>query len=134
VPAVGAALDLGKAAEAYGAGSRYGFSSNGRRAEARRLPWLNDHATAFASTSSRLRSYGGRFEPADEGWGPRLAPKVIGHPRLAGHIAQSVIQDDFDLTIVNKMDLTTVSPCRSADVRAAAGLAVPVIPFAVNVV
>jgi protocatechuate 4,5-dioxygenase beta chain len=62
-------------------------------------------------------------------------PKVIGHPQLAGHIAQSVIQDDFDLTIVNKMDVDhglTVPlslmfgqpqrwPCR-------------VIPFAVNVV
>ena len=32
-------------------------------------------------------------------------PKVVGHPALAAHIAQSVIQDDFDLTIVNKMDV-----------------------------
>jgi protocatechuate 4,5-dioxygenase beta chain len=32
-------------------------------------------------------------------------PKVIGHPELASHIAQSVIQQDFDLTIVNKMDV-----------------------------
>ncbi len=30
---------------------------------------------------------------------------MIGHPELAAHIAQSVIQDDFDLTIVNKMDV-----------------------------
>ena len=29
----------------------------------------------------------------------------MGHPELAAHIAQSVIQDDFDLTIVNKMDV-----------------------------
>jgi protocatechuate 4,5-dioxygenase beta chain len=62
-------------------------------------------------------------------------PQVIGHPRLAAHIAQSVIQDDFDLTIVNRMDVDhglTVPlslmfgqpaawPCR-------------VIPLAVNVV
>jgi protocatechuate 4,5-dioxygenase beta chain len=32
-------------------------------------------------------------------------PKVVGHPELASHIAQSVIQQDFDLTIVNKMDV-----------------------------
>jgi protocatechuate 4,5-dioxygenase beta chain len=32
-------------------------------------------------------------------------PQVIGHPELASHIAQSVIQDDFDLTIVNRMDV-----------------------------
>jgi protocatechuate 4,5-dioxygenase beta chain len=43
------------------------------------------------------------FQPADEGWGPRPVPVVKGHPELAAHIAQSVIQDDFDLTIVNKM-------------------------------
>jgi protocatechuate 4,5-dioxygenase beta chain len=76
-----------------------------------------------------------KFEPADEGWGPRPVPGVNGCPDLAWHIAQSVIQDDFDLTIVNEMDVDhglTVPlslmfgqpdewPCR-------------VIPFAVNVV
>jgi aromatic ring-opening dioxygenase catalytic subunit (LigB family) len=30
---------------------------------------------------------------------------VQGHPEFAGHIAQAVIQQDFDLTIVNKMDV-----------------------------
>jgi protocatechuate 4,5-dioxygenase beta chain len=30
---------------------------------------------------------------------------VQGHPELASHIAHSVIQQDFDLTIVNKMDV-----------------------------
>ena len=30
-------------------------------------------------------------------------PEVIGHPDLAWHIAQSVILDEFDLTIVNEM-------------------------------
>ena len=78
---------------------------------------------------------GAEFQPADEGWGPRPVPTVHGHPELAAHIAQSVIQDDFDLTMVNKMDVDH-------------GLTVPlslmfgqpdawpckVIPFAVNVV
>ena len=76
---------------------------------------------------------------ADEGWGPRPVPKVVGHPELASHIAQSVIQDDFDLTIVNKMavdhGLTVplslmcgkLDPLRDA-------WPCPVIPFAVNVV
>ena len=45
------------------------------------------------------------FAPADEGWGPRPVPVVKGHSRLAWHIAQSVILDEFDLTIVNKMDV-----------------------------
>jgi len=30
-------------------------------------------------------------------------PTVYGHPEFASHIAQSVILDEFDLTVVNKM-------------------------------
>ena len=62
-------------------------------------------------------------------------PKVIGHPKLAAHIAQSVIQDDFDLTIVNKMDidhgLTVPLSLMCGQPQA---WPCPVIPFAVNVV
>ena len=74
------------------------------------------------------------FQPADEGWGPRPVPKVVGHPKLAAHIAQSVIQDDFDLTIVNKMDvdhgLTVPLSLMCGQPQA---WPCPVIPFAVNV-
>jgi protocatechuate 4,5-dioxygenase, beta chain len=72
---------------------------------------------------------------ADEGWGPRPVPNVVGHPALASHIAQSVIQDDFDLTIVNKMDvdhgLTVPLSLMCGQPKA---WPCPVIPFAVNVV
>jgi protocatechuate 4,5-dioxygenase beta chain len=97
----------------------------------------NDHATAFSLDMIPTFAIGtaASYQPADEGWGPRPVPVVQGHPELASHIAQSVIQDDFDLTIVNRMDVDhglTVPlslmcgqpdawPCR-------------VIPFAVNVV
>jgi protocatechuate 4,5-dioxygenase beta chain len=66
-------------------------------------------------------------------------PPVIGHPELAAHIAQSVIQDDFDLTIVNKMavDHGLTVPlslmCGQQDPLQGAWPC-PVIPFAVNVV
>ena len=67
--------------------------------------------------------------------GPRPVPPVKGHPVLASHIVQSVVLDEFDLTVVNKMEVDhglTVPltlmfgqpkewPC-------------PVIPIAVNVV
>ena len=60
---------------------------------------------------------------------------VIGHPELAAHIAQSVIQQDFDLTIVNKMDvdhgLTVPLSLMCGQPQA---WPCPVIPFAVNVV
>ncbi len=62
-------------------------------------------------------------------------PQVIGHPELAAHIAQSVIQQDFDLTIVNKMDvdhgLTVPLSLMCGQPQA---WPCPVIPFAVNVV
>lgn len=60
---------------------------------------------------------------------------IKGHPELASHIAQSVIQNDFDLTIINRMDVDhglTVPLsllCGQPDEWPC-----PVIPFAVNVV
>ena len=43
------------------------------------------------------------FQPADEGYGPRKVPPVQGHPELAWHLAESLILDEFDMTIVNEM-------------------------------
>ncbi len=45
------------------------------------------------------------YLPADEGWGARPVPPVKGHPELAWHVAQSLILNEFDMTIVNKMDV-----------------------------
>jgi hypothetical protein len=141
VPAIGAALDLGKTAEPYWQPvfKGYEFSKQWMKENKPDVIFLvyNDHATAFSLDLIPTFAIGtaAEFHPADEGWGPRPVPVVKGHPELASHIAQSVIQQDFDLTIVNKMDVDhglTVPlslmcgqpkewPC-------------PVIPFAVNVV
>lgn len=65
----------------------------------------NDHATAFDMNviPTFAIGCGEVFEPADEGWGPRPVPDVIGAPDLAWHIAQSLILDDFDMCIMNDM-------------------------------
>ena len=67
----------------------------------------NDHASAFSVEMIPTFALGcaAEFPPADEGWGPRPVPVVKGHPALASHIAQSVILDEFDLTICNKMEV-----------------------------
>ncbi|MBO9499909.1 MAG: protocatechuate 3,4-dioxygenase [Novosphingobium sp.] len=67
----------------------------------------NDHASAFDMNIIPTFAIGcaESFKPADEGWGPRPVPDVIGHPDLAWHIAQSLILDDFDMTIMNQMDV-----------------------------
>ena len=141
VPAIGAALDLGKSGEDYWKPvfAGYDFSRQWIRDNPPDVVFLvfNDHATAFSldMIPTFAIGTGASYAPADEGWGPRPVPTVEGHPELAAHIAQQVIQDDFDLTIVNRMDVDH-------------GLTVPlslmcgqpeawpfkVIPFAVNVV
>ena len=141
VPAIGAALDMGKSTEDYWKPvfAGYDFSKQWIKEQKPDVIFLvyNDHATAFSLELIPTFALGTatQFVPADEGYGPRPVPVVQGHPELASHIAQSVIQDDFDLTLVNKMDVDH-------------GLTVPlslmfgqpsawpckVIPFAVNVV
>jgi len=141
VPAIGVAMDLGKTAEPYWAPLFAGFEPSREWLKANRPDVVflvyNDHANAFSLEMIPTFAIGcaDEFIPADEGWGPRPVPKVIGHPGLAAHIAQSVIQQDFDLTIMNRMgvDHGLTVPlslmCGKADAWPCA-----VIPFAVNVV
>ena len=141
VPAIGAALDLGKSHEPYWQPvfKGYEFSKQWMKDNQPDVVFLvfNDHATAFSLEMIPTFAIGtaAEYQPADEGWGPRPVPKVVGHPELASHIAHSVIQDDFDLTIVNKMDvdhgLTVPLSLMCGQVDA---WPCPVIPFAVNVV
>ena len=141
VPAIGAALDLGKTQEPYWQPlfKGYEFSKQWMRENKPDVVFLvyNDHATAFSLELIPTFAIGcaAEYTPADEGWGPRPVPKVIGHPELASHIAQSVIQDDFDLTIVNKMDVDHgLTVPLSLMCGQAKEWPCPVIPFAVNVV
>ena len=141
VPAIGAAIDNGRTEEPYWKRVFSGFEKS-KEWMAQAKPDVviliyNDHASAFSVEMIPTFALGcaAEFPPADEGWGPRPVPVVKGHPELASHIAQSVILDEFDLTIVNKMEVDhglTVPmnllfgtpkewPC-------------PVIPLAVNVV
>ena len=141
IPAVGAAIDLGKTAEPYWQPVFEGYEFS-KKWIAEQKPDVvvlvyNDHASAFSLELIPTFAIGcaEAFPPADEGWGPRPVPVVEGYPELAWHIAQSTILDEFDMTIVNKMDVDH-------------GLTVPlslmygqpnawpckVIPLAVNVV
>ena len=141
IPAVGAAIDLGKTGEPYWQPVFKGYEFS-KRWMVEHMPDVvvlvyNDHASAFSLEVIPTFAIGCAdvFRPADEGWGPRPVPDVQGHPELAWHIAQSTILDEFDMTIVNRMDVDH-------------GLTVPmsllfgqpkawpckVIPLAVNVV
>jgi protocatechuate 4,5-dioxygenase, beta chain len=141
VPAVGAAVDLGKTQEPYWKPVFAGFEWT--KAWARdNIPDVvilvyNDHYSAFTPEVVPTFALGcaDEFAPADEGYGPRPVPVVKGYPELAAHLAQSLILDEFDLTLYYKLDVDH-------------GLTVPlslvygqpdewpvrVIPLAVNVV
>ncbi len=141
VPAIGAAIDLGKTKEPYWQPLFAGYEWSrqwiaGEKPDVVILVY-NDHASAFDMKIIPTFAIGcaESFKPADEGWGPRPVPTVQGHPDLAWHIAQSCILDEFDMTIINEMEVDH-------------GLTVPlsllfgqpdawpvkVIPLAVNVV
>ncbi len=141
VPAIGAAIDLGKTDEPYWQPlfAGYDFSKRWMRENRPDVIFLvyNDHANAFSLEVIPTFAIGtaAEFAPADEGWGPRPVPTVIGHPELASHIAQAVIQDDFDLTVVNRMDVDHgLTVPLSLMCGQPAAWPCPVIPFAVNVV
>jgi protocatechuate 4,5-dioxygenase, beta chain len=141
VPAIGAALDLGKTQEPYWAPlfKGYEYSKQWMADNTPDVIFLvyNDHATAFSLDIIPTFAIGtaAEFQVADEGWGPRPVPKVMGHPELASHIAHSVVQDDFDLTIVNKMDVDHgLTVPLSLMFGQPSAWPCPVIPFAVNVV
>ena len=65
----------------------------------------NDHASAFSLKNISTFGIGvaDKYEPADEGYGPRQVPACKGNAALSWHIAESLILDEFDMTITNEM-------------------------------
>jgi protocatechuate 4,5-dioxygenase beta chain len=141
IPAVGVAIDKGRTEEPYWA-PYFAKLPPLREWIAAADPDVcivvyNDHANAFSLELIPTFAMGmaERFAIADEGFGRRPVPDVMGHPELAWHLAESLILDEFDLTMVNEMEVDH-------------GLTVPlsvaygqpeawpckVIPLAVNVV
>jgi len=141
IPAIGAAIDHGRTQEPYWKPLFAGYDwTKGWAADHRPdvvILVYNDHMTAFTPEIVPTFALGcaDEFPPADEGYGPRPVPVVQGHPDLAAHLAQALILDEFDLTLLYKLDVDH-------------GLTVPlslvygqpdqwpvrVIPLAVNVV
>jgi protocatechuate 4,5-dioxygenase beta chain len=140
-PAIGAAVDLGKTDTDYWKPLFDGFKPS-REWMANTPPDVaiivyNDHNNAFdfSMIPTFAVGCGDEFIIADEGWGARPVPLVKGYPEMAAHLVQSLVLDEFDITIVNEMQVDH-------------GLTVPmsllwgqpdvwpvrVIPIAVNVV
>src|ERR1700684_1640228 len=144
VPAIGAAIDNGKTEEPYWKRVFSGFEKSQEWMRETKpdvaIIVYNDHASTFSVDLLPNFALGraAEFPPADEGWGPRPVPVVEGYPALASHIAQSVILDEFDLTICNKMEvdhgMTVPMNLLFGNVDKNSHWPCPVIPLAVNVV
>jgi protocatechuate 4,5-dioxygenase beta chain len=141
IPAVGATIDHGRTQEPYWKPLFDGYDWTKAWAK-EHVPDViilvyNDHASAFTPELVPTFALGcaDEFPPADEGYGPRPVPVVQGRADLAAHLAEGLILDEFDLTLMYKMEVDH-------------GLTVPlslvygqpdawptrVIPLAVNVV
>jgi len=111
VPAIGAAMDLMKTQEPYWSPLFDGYEkSRAWQKDAKPdvvILVFNDHATSLMLEVVPTFAIGcaEHYRPADEGWGARPVPVVQGDPELAAHIAENLIIDEFDMTILNDMDV-----------------------------
>jgi hypothetical protein len=67
----------------------------------------NDHATTFFFDHYPTFALGvsAQYPIADEGLGPRKVPPIRGHAPLARHIAHSLVNDEFDISIFQDLPL-----------------------------
>jgi protocatechuate 4,5-dioxygenase beta chain len=141
VPAIGVAMDKGISGNAYWEPLFKGYAP-AREWLARLAPDVaivvyNDHASAFslALIPTFLLGVAEQFPIADEGFGPRPVPPVAGHPELAWHLAESLILDEFDMTIANEMPVDHgLTVPLSVTCGQPESWPFPVIPLCVNVV
>ncbi len=111
VPAIGAAFDQGLTQDAYWKPLFDGYEP-AREWIKKHKPDVailvyNDHGSALTLDLIPTLGIGvaDEFQPADEGWGPRQVPVVKGHSALAWHLTESLITNEFDMCVMNKLDV-----------------------------
>jgi protocatechuate 4,5-dioxygenase beta chain len=111
VPAIGAAMDRGKTTDPVWAPLFDGY----RPAR----EWLvenppdvailvyNDHANGVDLDIVPTFAIGtaDKYRVADEGFGRRPVPDVVGAPEFSFHILQNLIDEGFDLTVFQELDV-----------------------------
>ncbi|MBB5393785.1 MULTISPECIES: gallate dioxygenase [unclassified Herbaspirillum] len=71
------------------------------------LFFYNDHANSFFFDCYPTFALGisPDFDMADEGAGRRPLPGIKGHPALAAHVAESLVNDEFDIAVFQERAL-----------------------------
>lgn len=111
VPSIGAAMDGGKTADPYWKPLFDGYAP-AREWMARHRPDVavvvyNDHANAIDLSMTPTFALGtaASYQVADEGWGSRPVPQVIGAPEFSDHLVESLVDDSFDITVCQELDV-----------------------------
>lgn len=103
-PTIGFAYDAGKQDDESWAPIFRGFEPVRAwfrdRAPDALLYIFNDHVTSFFFDhySAFSLGIGSEYHTADEGGGARALPPVMGDTKLAAHIGQSLVADEFDMS------------------------------------
>jgi protocatechuate 4,5-dioxygenase, beta chain len=142
VPSIGAAMDRGKTEDPHWKGLFDGYAP-AREWLAEHRPDVaivvyNDHANGIDLDIVPTFGIGTaeRYDVADEGFGKRPVPDVVGDPELSLHLLESLVDDGFDLTVFQELDVDhgfTV-PLSVWTPDPGEAWPCPVIPLLVNVI
>jgi protocatechuate 4,5-dioxygenase beta chain len=142
VPSIGAAMDGHKTEDPYWKPLFDGYGP-ARAWMADHTPDVaivvyNDHANAIDLDLVPTFAIGtaSSYTVADEGWGSRPVPTVIGHPALAQHLVASLVDDEFDITVAQELEVDhgLTVPLSVYCPEPGDAWPCPVIPVVVNVI
>ena len=111
VPSIGAAMDRGRTEDPRWKPLFDGYRP-AREWMAQHPPDVaivvyNDHANGVDLDIVPTFGIGtaDRYRVADEGFGRRPVPDVVGHPELALHLLESLMDDGFDMTVFQELEV-----------------------------
>ncbi|WP_181782610.1 class III extradiol dioxygenase subunit beta [Pseudonocardia pini] len=142
VPSIGAAMDRGMTDQPVWSPLFEGYRP-AREWLAQHTPDVailvyNDHANGVDLDIVPTFAIGtaDRYSVADEGYGRRAVPDVVGDPDLSFHLLQNLVDEGFDLTVFSELDVDhgfTV-PLSVWTPEPGDAWPCPVIPIMVNVI
>jgi protocatechuate 4,5-dioxygenase beta chain len=98
----------------------------------------NDHGAAFMFDKYPTFAIGAadRYPIADEGFGTRPLPAVRGDAEFSAHLCESLIHDEFDLTVCQELGVEHgfLVPMNLCFEHTAQGWPVAAVPLQVNVI
>lgn len=111
VPSIGAAMDHGKTQEPYWKPLFDGYAP-AREWMAEHRPDIavivyNDHANAVDLDLIPTFGIGTAesYDVADEGWGRRPVPTVVGAPELSEHLVTELMDESFDIATFHRLNV-----------------------------